>query len=499
MTAELVTDVSAEGAVLGCLLRMPAAQVVEVLGELRETDLTDPRLRAVLTAVRTLAAAGVDPEPVGVLAELGRGDAQARFLDGEPAHRVVLDLTTNAPAVVNLGYYLRRVREDSRRRLVVAEGTRLQQVGERATDEDLAALVEESVARLTANRTTDSSRGPLAGMPLTALDSPPGPLSWLVEGRMTSSTYTVLGAKPGVGKSWLAYDLAIALASGRPWLGHPVPRPVRVLYLDAENGPDLATRRLRQLGARPQDLHGRLLFSTEPLLLSTGEGIARLKATLEQHRPELLIIDTLASHAPDAESDTESMAGFLVSVWSLARSYGCSLLLLHHLRKGQQGNGKDDPLDSFRGAGHLIAAADRAWLLEPIAPGQPRFILRDVKPRQFPCAAPTRIVVEDDTDSPIDDRSTMLLVDGIEAIVENGYDAFMAAALTYIDALNGQSATTDALLHIAKTLPGEPSERSCKQYLSRALGAGVLHKPKRGHWLRAQAALDDLDTTSGED
>lgn len=498
LTAELVSDVSAEAAVLGCLLRLPAAQVVEVLVDLRESDLTDPRLRTVLTAVRSLAMAGVDPEPIGVVGELARGPG-ARFLDGEPPHQVVHQLMANAPAQVNFGYYLRRVREDARRRLVVAEGTRLQQVGERASEEDLPALVAEAVARLTDQRGADSSRGPLSGIPLASLDSPPGPLSWLVEGRMTSGTYTVLGAKPGVGKSWLAYDLAIALASGRPWLGHQVPRPVRVLYLDAENGSDLAHRRLRQLGARPGDLDGRLLFSTEPLLLSTPEGLARLRATLDRHQPELLVIDTLASHAPDAESDTESMAGFLVSVWSLARSYGCSLLLLHHLRKGQQNAGKDDPLDSFRGAGHLVGAADRAWLLDQLAPGQPRFILRDVKPRQFPCAPPTRVVVEDDPDSPADDRSTMLLVDGVEAQVENGYDAFIAAALTYIDARNGHPATTGDLVHIGRTLPGEPGERSCKEYLSRAARSGVLHKPARGQWVRAQPALDDDAPTPEED
>ncbi|MDP9397140.1 MAG: helicase RepA family protein [Actinomycetota bacterium] len=334
---------------------------------------------------------------------------------------------------------------------------------------------------------------PLPGLDLARLAEAPPLLQWLVEGRMTEATFTVLGAKPGVGKSWLGEDLAVALASGRAWLGHRVPRPRRVLYLDAENGEDLVLRRLRQLGARPDELGGRLLYSVEPLLLSRGPDLARLAATVERHQPELLVVDTLASHAPAAESDTEHMAGFLADVWTVARRSRCALLLLHHLRKGLQGSGKDDPLDAFRGSGHLIGAADRAWVLDQLAPGEPRFILRDVKPRQFPCAPPTRITVVDDEDSPADDRRTRLEVQGIEPVVERGYDAFLHAALALIDAHEGRPVLTKDLVHLGMTLPGEFSERSCKQWLTRGLQTGVLHKPARGQWLRAQTPLDQPD------
>jgi Mrp family chromosome partitioning ATPase len=490
---------SSEAALLGCALQMPAGAAAKALDGLSDSDLVEPRFRHVLVAMQRLAGTGATPDPVLVADELRRTGAAKFFRDRTP-ELVLHDLMQSAPVLSSAGHYRRLVDDASLRRLVDELGTRLKQTVERPDIDrlDLLEAVEQTRTRLAGSDGT-SARGALGGIPLHALNQPPGPLQWLVEGRMTRSTYTVLGAKPGVGKSWLAYDLAIALASGRPWLGHPIPRPVRVLYLDAENGPDLATRRLRQLGARPDDLDDRLLFSTEPLLLSTSDGLARLRATVEQHKPELLVIDTLASHAPGAESDTESMAGFLVAVWTLARQHGCALLLLHHLRKGLQGSGKDDPLDSFRGAGHLIGAADRAWILDPLAPGQPRFILRDVKPRQFPSAAPTRVTVLDDEDSPANDRSTMVVVDGVEAVIEHGYDAFLAQVLAFIDAHHGRPATTKDLVHIGMTGPGEPSERSCKDWLQRAAAAGVLHKPKRGQWTRAQAALDDQPLDPEED
>ncbi len=336
---------------------------------------------------------------------------------------------------------------------------------------------------------------PLAGVDLRRLDQPLPPPRWLVEGRMTRETLTVLGAKPGVGKSWIALDLSLAVATGRPFLGSPVRSPGRVLYLDAENGEHLALRRLRQLGARPEDLGDRLRYSTEPLVLVRTLDVRRLLLTLEEHRPDLVVVDTLASHAPSAESDTESMAGFLAQVWSASRASGAAMLLLHHLRKSLQSAGRDDPLDSFRGAGHLIGAADRAWILDPLAPGQPRFILRDVKPREFPCADPARVAVVDDEDSPAGDRTTRLEVQGVEPVVERGYDAFLAAVLVFLDAHHGRAVATKELVHVGMTGADEASERSCKDWLARAHGAGVLHKPKRGFWVRAQAPLDAEDDT----
>lgn len=104
-----------------------------------------------------------------------------------------------------------------------------------------------------------------------------------------------------------------------------------------------------------------------------------------------------------------------------------------------------------------------------------------------------RVAVVDDEDSPPDDRTTRLEVQGVEPVVERGYDAFLALALAFIDAHHGRAVATKDLVHVGMTSPDEASERSCKEWLARAGAAGVLHKPKRGFWLRAQAPLDETD------
>ena len=329
---------------------------------------------------------------------------------------------------------------------------------------------------------------PFAGLDLTRLGEPPREPDWIAADRLARGWLVLLGAKPGVGKTWIAEDLAIAVATGRPWLEHDVTCG-RVLVIDAENGDELALERLRQLGGTVDGLGDRLHYVTETVAFPTDDDVARLRATLDQHKPDLVILDTLASAAPSAERDTESAAAFYSAVWHLIRDRGAALVILVHLRKSMQGAGKDDQLDAFRGAGHLVGAAHRAWTLEPVAVDKPVFLLHDVKARRGRKLPTIRVEVADEPDS--DPVRTSVKVDGTVAQVESGYDAYMAQVLTFLDhSPLGQASTKDLTL-----LPDPPPERTAKEYLSRALGSGVLHKPRRGIWARAGVQLPTATDT----
>ncbi|RKS77584.1 AAA domain-containing protein [Motilibacter peucedani] len=322
---------------------------------------------------------------------------------------------------------------------------------------------------------------PLPGLDMTRLDGPLPEPRWLVENRIVRQSLTVLGAKPGVGKSWLSMDLAVALAAGRPWVGIDIPQPMRVLYVDAENGDDIALERIQQLGGTSTSLGGRLHYVTASIQLPAASGVARLRATIEWHQPDLVIVDTLASVAPLAEKDTENSSLFLAGVWHLARDHGAAMLLLHHLRKSLQGAPRDDPKDAFRGAGHLIGTASRAWVLDPLHPKEPKFLWHDAKARRGKAQPATRVEVVDYEDDDGNKR-TRLETQGTVAGVEGGYDAYLAAVLAYIDARPLREARTVDLLAVEDA----PAERTAKDYLNRATASGVLHKPRRGVYRRAE-------------
>jgi AAA domain/Transposase IS116/IS110/IS902 family len=52
---------------------------------------------------------------------------------------------------------------------------------------------------------------------------------WLIQGLWPADAYGVLAAQEKAGKTWAALDLAVSVATGRPWLDHfacPNPGPV---------------------------------------------------------------------------------------------------------------------------------------------------------------------------------------------------------------------------------------------------------------------------------
>src|SRR5262249_46295895 len=75
---------------------------------------------------------------------------------------------------------------------------------------------------------------------LADLDNLPDP-EWLVDGLVGQNALVVLFGPPGVGKSFLALDLALSIATGRPWLGRKTTQG-GVVYVYAEGTSELKHR-----------------------------------------------------------------------------------------------------------------------------------------------------------------------------------------------------------------------------------------------------------------
>src|SRR3990170_1404334 len=64
---------------------------------------------------------------------------------------------------------------------------------------------------------------------------PPPPLEWCVDGLLPLSSVSMLVGDPGAKKTFLAIDLAVCVAIGKPWLGRQV-RQGPVLFIDEQTG-----------------------------------------------------------------------------------------------------------------------------------------------------------------------------------------------------------------------------------------------------------------------
>lgn len=217
-------------------------------------------------------------------------------------------------------------------------------------------------------------------IPIPATLPPPfsiAPRPWLYGDTLVGGHLSVLAAAGGSGKSALVTAEAVAMAAGRPLLGPRVHRPLRVWLCNLED-PAMETARriaatLSHYGLRPEDLAGRLFFSSgrdrRLTLGARGAGHALLSpdrdaliGAMLQHAIDVLIIDPLVrAHQLDENSNTEM--DWLASVFiEVAEATGAAVLLVHHLRKGAGAEA-----EGVRGARALIDAARSARLLVPMS------------------------------------------------------------------------------------------------------------------------------------
>jgi hypothetical protein len=185
------------------------------------------------------------------------------------------------------------------------------------------------------------------------------PARWLVEGLWADRAVGIVGGEPKSFKSFLALDLAVAVASGAPCLRrYPVPTPGRVLLYAAEDPAHLVRRRLegicRVAEARFATLDVHVITAPE-LRLDRTDDQKRLATTVAAVRPRLLVLDPFVRlHAID-ENAAGEVAAVLGYLRRLERRFGVAIVLVHHARKGAAGLRAGQAL---RGSSELHAWGD---------------------------------------------------------------------------------------------------------------------------------------------
>jgi replicative DNA helicase len=218
-------DERAERATLGAMMMTPRA-VADVLDLLTAEDYWSPRNAWVFDAIRDLSAAGVGVDMVTVQAELAKR--------GKPEAAVyVLDLYESTPTAANATYYAAIVAEMALRRRIAEVGQRAYQRAWALSEDGSAAELVENV-RSEFDRVAGSTRQAaevlavedLAAARLEAYgqDAEPGLRTGFVDldralGGLGPGTLTIIGARPGVGKSVLGSNIAMNAAFGGEGVG----------------------------------------------------------------------------------------------------------------------------------------------------------------------------------------------------------------------------------------------------------------------------------------
>lgn len=184
-------------------------------------------------------------------------------------------------------------------------------------------------------------------------------IDWCVEGLIPSQGVAILGGPPGLGKSWMLLELALAHITGEPWLGRFHTKRGRVLYVDEESPPGLVPFRLQKLvNARTHNIPSdNLQFALgQGLCLTESASLERFRQTLSVTQPSLVIIDSLIRVHHYQENSASEMAQLFGVIKELMREFDLTVVIADHQKKPGVGTVSQDLL--LRGTTEKVAFVD---------------------------------------------------------------------------------------------------------------------------------------------
>lgn len=228
---------------------------------------------------------------------------------------------------------------------------------------------------------------------------PPDPL---VEDLIPAGYVCALTSMPGVGKTWLALEVARAVTTGTSVMGQFAVHggPQGVLLVGSDSSLADYGRQWRRLTEdahaawvaacdpdlpeefQPADPHRLIKFLVQSrFMLDSDNEVRRLIATVlderafpvwreldyvtedghdfyhEREGPALIVLDTLSRLTTANQNDNTEMERVMANARVISECTGCAVLLLHHNSKPTEYNDGAD----FRGASSAIGALD-SWL-----------------------------------------------------------------------------------------------------------------------------------------
>ena len=228
------------------------------------------------------------------------------------------------------------------------------------------------------------------------LEDRPSRQQWLVDGLWGRQAVGIVGGEPKCGKSFLALDLAVAVAAGVPCLRRfAAKQPGPVLLFAAEDAGHIVRTRLkgiaRAAGASFETLD--IAVIDVPILrLDHANDRQRLRETVQRIAPRLVVLDPLVRlHGVD-ENTVAEVAPILGFLRDLQRRFETAVLLVHHARK----SGASRPGQALRGSSELHAWGDSNLYLRR----RDKQIVMTVEHRAAPGLADIEIELADDGEGP---------------------------------------------------------------------------------------------------
>jgi len=212
----------------------------------------------------------------------------------------------------------------------------------------------------------------------------------VIEGLLRQGETMNVIAPAKAGKSWLVNDLAIAVATGTPWLGRYETHRGDVLLIDNELHPETTANRIPKVAAAR---HIPLSKIADSLFVANLRGglldIVSLGPYFQSLKPgrfRVIVLDAWYRYMPAGtdENDNGTMASLYNQLDHHAARLECCFILIHHSSKG--GQASKAVTDVGAGAGAQSRAADAHLVLR--AHEEKDVIVLDAAVRSWPPIEP---------------------------------------------------------------------------------------------------------------
>ena len=210
---------------------------------------------------------------------------------------------------------------------------------------------------------------------------------WLVKNWIPDKSVTFVVAPPESFKTWLIFELAIAVANGYDFLGEEVKETGPVLIIQQEDSHQAISERLNLITVCKEypNLYSKDFFSVKKPKLDIYIHPDRIlkfkdKRILEQFeeqikiiKPKLIIIDPLYS-AVSSENYMASAAEEMMILKKWRDNYGLSVVISHHSKKALEQ--KSTAREDIWGSQFLNAFLENGWQIRKVLGEENKVIIR---------------------------------------------------------------------------------------------------------------------------
>jgi hypothetical protein len=190
------------------------------------------------------------------------------------------------------------------------------------------------------------------------LDPQPAQSRWLIEELWADQGVGIVGGEPKCCKSFLALDVAVAVASGTLCLGRfAAPLPGPVLLYAAEDALHVVRSRLAGICTSAGLSLVRLpvhVITESTVRIDLEDDRRRLHETVARLEPRLLVLDPFVRLHRVDENTAAEVAPLLAFLRELQRRFEMAVVLVHHSRKSGHARGGQ----ALRGSSELHAWGD---------------------------------------------------------------------------------------------------------------------------------------------